>query len=116
RCVELRPREPEIEQLHSVLGQKHVRGLQIAMDDAARVKGRERSENPKSDRYRFRACERPGRQTFREHLSLEQLHHEEQRALVFSDLIYLALVRMIASPRRPRSPPQPLMGIWIGAH
>ena len=83
---ENRPREAEIEQLHAVLGQEHVRRLQIAVHDAAPVQRFERGENPESQRDGFAGRERPAGQATGERLALEQLHRQKRIPVVLADL------------------------------
>ncbi len=48
-----RAREAEVEELHAVRREEHVRRLEIAVDDAARVERRERGQHAEPDRDRL---------------------------------------------------------------
>jgi hypothetical protein len=52
------PRESEIEQLHAVRCEEHVRGFQIAMHEASAMQRLERGQNRQRDLNRFGARQR----------------------------------------------------------
>ena len=107
RSSELRPREAEVEQLHAVRGQEDVRRLEVAMDDAARV---QRGEARRGCRGRSATAseraQRAASQPLGERFALEQLHRDEQPAVVLADLVDLADVRMVDARRGPGLPPE----------
>jgi hypothetical protein len=106
-AVELRPREAEVEQLDAVRRAKHVRRLQIAVHDAARVQRRKRREYLESHRDGFGNIERPALQLIGERLAFEQLHRDEEASGVFADLVDLTDVGMVDAGGRARFAPQP---------
>ena len=108
RAVQLGTGQAEVEQLHAVRRQEHVRRFEVAMDDAARVQRRERGQNLEADRDRLGHVQRTASQLLRQRLTLEQLHGDEQAAGVFADLVNLTDVGMVDAGRRARFTPQPL--------
>ncbi len=87
------------------------------MDDAARVQRRERGQHVETNRDRLGRAQCPAPQSLREDLSLEQLHGDEQLAVVFTDLVDLADVWMIDAGCRPGLTPEPLArGRVVGEH
>ena len=102
-----RARQTEIEQLHAVPREEHVRWLEIAMDDAPRVERRERRQDAEADRQCLRDVERAAFQPLRQRLALEQLHGDVELAALLANLVELADVGMIDAGRRPRLAPEP---------
>ena len=99
-------RQSEIEQLDPMRGQKHVRRLQVAVNESAAVQGRERGQDALRNLHRFGEPQRSGSETLAQRFALEQLHGDEQRAAVLADLVNLADVRMIDAGRRTRLAPE----------
>ena len=97
-------RQTEIENLYrSALGQKNVRRLDVAMNDALRVRGietRRRSESL------FPAAsstgERLTRDAMLQRLALQQLHRDEGAAFVFANFVNRADIWMIQRRGRTR--------------
>ena len=58
RRLRLQPRQAEVEQLHTVGREEHIRGFEIAVDDTPGVQCRKRSENSQFDRQRVGDAER----------------------------------------------------------
>ena len=106
--LQLRTRQAEVEQLHAVRREEHVRRLEVAMNDAARVQRRQRGQDLEADRDGLGDVQRSAPQLLGQRLALEQLHGDEQAAGVFADLVDLADVRMVDARRCPRFTPQPL--------
>ena len=63
--TEVGPRQAEVEQLHAVRREEHVRRLEVAMDDAAGVQRRQRREHAEADRHRLGHAQRPAPQAAR---------------------------------------------------
>ena len=63
---------------------------------------------PSADRDRLGHAERPVAQPLGERLALEQLHGDEELAVVLADLVDLADVRMVDAGRRARLAPEAL--------
>ncbi len=91
----LGPRQAEVEQLDAVRCEEHVRGLEVAMDDPSRVQSRERREHVEADPDRLRDFERTVLQSLVQRFAVEQLHGDEQVALVLADLVDLADVGVV---------------------
>jgi hypothetical protein len=108
RATELRPREPEIQQLHAMHGQEDVGWLQVAMHDAAGVQRREGGQDAERDRHRLRRAEGARPETLRQRFALQELHRDEQAPPVFPDLVDLADVRVIDAGRGPCLAPEAL--------
>ena len=87
-------RQPEIEQLRARLRQHDVAGLQVAMDDAfaMRLVERVRNLNPKLQRLVERQCAL--RQSLGQRLALQVLHDQEVDAVLTTDVVDVADVRM----------------------
>ena len=116
RLFRLGPCDPEVEHLHAVRRQKHVGRLEVAVDDAASVHGRERGEDVEGDRHGLRDAHGPLLKALVERLAFQQLHRDERIiAVVISDVINLADVRMIDARRRARLAPEALArGLVVG--
>ena len=107
RLRQLGPREAEVEELHAMRRDEHVRRLEIAVDDAAGVQRRERRENPEADGHCLSHAHRSATEALRQRLALEELHGDEQLAAFLADFIDLTDVRMIDARGRSRFPPEP---------
>ena len=85
RVVE-RPRDAEVEHLDAAVARdEEVRGLDVAVDDARRVRRGEHVEQLAADRdgHRARAARRPsGSSSWSTDVPVEQLHDEERRAVL----------------------------------
>ena len=106
RFLQLGSRQAEVQQLHAVRGQEHIRGLEIAMNDPARVQRRKGRQDTQADGHGLRGAERPAPEKIGEHLALEQLHGDEQLPVVLADLVDLADVGMIDARRGAGFPPE----------
>ena len=107
-ALQLGPRQAEVEQLHAVRREEHVRRLEVAVDDAARVQRGQRGQHAEADRHRLGDAQRPAPQALGERLALEQLHGDEQLAAVLADLVDLADVRMVDAGRGAGLAPEAL--------
>ena len=105
---ELRPRQPEVEQFNAVRSDEDVGRLQIAVNDAALMQRGQRTQHSESDRQRLGHAQRAAAQLFGERLALEQLHCNEQLALVLPYLVNLADVGMVDARGRPGFAPETL--------
>ena len=116
RRLQLGPREAEVEQLHAVRRQEHVRRLEIAMDDAARVQRRERGQHAEADRHRLArrsaaraAAARPATSPSSSSMAMNSSPR------VLADLVDLADVRMIDAGRGAGLAPEALArGLVVG--
>jgi len=108
RSVDLRARQAEVEQLHAVRREKHVRGLQIAMNDRLRMERGESSEDTEGDRKGVRRAHRAVAQTVRQHFPFEQLHGDEQLTAVLADFVDLTDVGMVDAGGGARFAPEAL--------
>ena len=88
--------------------QKDVRRLEVAMDDAAGVERRERASMSSAIGSAWIDAQRAALQPLGERLALEQLHRDEELAVVFADLVDLADVRMVDAGRGARFAPEAL--------
>jgi hypothetical protein len=89
-----------------VRGEEHVRRLEVAVHDAARVQRGERRQHAERDRYRLRDGQGAAGKALAEGLPLEQLHGDEQLAVILTDVVELADVGMIDARRRARLAPE----------
>ena len=113
--VGARAREAEVEELHPVRREEDVRGLQVAVDDPALVQRLEGGEHPERDREGVGDAERAASQPLRRRLALEELHRDEELALVLADLVELAHVRVVDRGRGAGLPPEPPARRVVGA-
>ena len=103
-----RARQAEVEQLHAVRRQEHVRRLEIAMNHAAGVQRRQRVEDAQAGRDRFGDAQWRALEPLGQRRALEQFHGDEQHAVVFADLVDLTDVRMVDRRGRARLAPEAL--------
>src|SRR5688572_21371512 len=89
-------------------GEKDVRRLQIAVDQAVGVQRLESRERGYRDRDRFVERDRPVFEPRRQRLALEQLHGDVELSVLGSDVVELADVRVVYPGPRPRFAAQPL--------
>ena len=66
---------------------ENVGGLDVAMDDAARVRGVERIGDFGGDLQQLLEMDRPARDAMLQRLAFEEFHHEEGVALIFADIV-----------------------------
>ena len=94
----------EIENLHGAVAEQHdVRRLDVAMNDAARVRGARTTRDLHSDRNRVLEWQPPPLQASRDRLAVVERHREEQLPLVcLANLKDRADVWMIERRRRTR--------------
>ncbi len=78
------------------------------MHDAAGVQRREGGEDVEDDRHGRGRIDRAPPQPIGERLTLEQLHREEQLAVLFADLVNLADVRVAHARGRSSLAPETL--------
>jgi hypothetical protein len=88
-------RQAEVEQLHAMLSQEDVRGLQIAVQQAPGVHGRERVQDRARDRGGFREAHRPADEARGQRFPVEQLHDDEVQAVLLADVVDDADVRVV---------------------
>jgi hypothetical protein len=107
-------RNAEVEQLRAVPGQEDVRGFQVAMQHAAAMQRTQGIEDLEGSFDRTAQWQCPARDPRGERLALEQLHRDEELALVFADFVQLTDVGMADARRRARFAPQPLARFVVG--
>lgn len=105
-------RETKIEHLHvAILAEHDIRGLDIAMDDAGRVRRRARA--PPGNRSRgFPGATTAQSRCVRGESRLDVFRGDETRAVLFADFMDGDDVRVIEPGNRPRlllEPPQPVL-------
>jgi hypothetical protein len=103
-----RPRKTEVEKLDAVPRQENVRGFQVAVYDAADVKGVESAEHLEADRYGVGEWHGATIQARRKRLPVEPLHGDEQLLVGLADLVDLTDVRMIDAGGKASLTPEPL--------
>ena len=108
QLVRGRTRQTEVEQLHAVWRQKHVRRFEIAMNHAAGMQRRQRVEDPQPGRDRLGDAQWRGLEPLGQRRALEQFHGDEQHTAVLADLVDLTDVRMIDRRGRTRLAPEAL--------
>ena len=99
-----RLRQAEVEELHARLRQHHVAGLQVAVNDPLAVRLVQGIGD--LDAAAQRLVERQGTlpETILERFALEQLHHQEVRLVLATDVEERADVRVREPGDRPRLP------------
>src|SRR5687768_10296844 len=90
-----RPRETKVEKLDAMPRQEDVRGFQVAVYDAAAVKGVESAEHLHADTYRFGEWNGAAIQARRQRLAVEPFHCQKELVIGLADLVDLADVRVI---------------------
>jgi hypothetical protein len=78
----------------SALGQEDVRGLDVAMDDALRVRRLQPVGNLNAQFENLIGSHRLARYPMAEGLALQQFHHEEGRAIMLADIVQGTDVRV----------------------
>ena len=91
--------EAEVHEPAAVRGEEEVRGLHVAVDDAGIVQRGEPLEEVEGEVERLAGRQGPAVQARRERLAGQELHDDERLAVVLSDLVDRAQVR-VAHPRR----------------
>jgi hypothetical protein len=102
------PRKAEIEQLHTVRREEHIRWLHVSVHEAAAVQQRQRRQNRRRRLDRLDGRERSTFQTGRERLPLEQLHGDERLTRRFADFVNLTDVWMVHLRERARFSLEPV--------
>ena len=107
-------RQSEVENLGlSTFGEKQIRGLQIAMDDARRVSHIQRVGNLRPKIHQLVDRDWLALDAVLERRAIEILHHDVLAALVFSNVVDGADIGMVECGRRPRLAPEPLQCLRI---
>ena len=116
RVLELGAGQAEVEQLDAMRRDEDVRRLEIAVDDASGMERGQRRQHARADRRRPRHAQRPLDHEVGQGVALEQLHRDEELALVLADLVDLADVGMADAGGRPRLAPEPLARALVARH
>ena len=106
-------RQPEVEQLRAALGQHHVTRLQIAMHHVVSMCRIESVRDLNPDLQRLVDRQRAFLQPVGERLTVEQLHHEERRAVVLSYVMERADMRVRQLRDGSRFPVQPVFELRV---
>jgi hypothetical protein len=107
-------REAEVEELRAALCDHDVAGLQVAMDDAGPMRGRQRVGHLNRDGQRLGDRERAFRNPRLERLAVEILDDEKREALVFADVVERADVRVLERRDQPRLALEALAELRVG--
>ena len=102
--------QAEIQQLDAVARQKHIGGLQVAVNNAEIVQGLECVQHLPRNFQCLGSIQHPGQQTVGERKAIEQLHHQDENFALFEDIVDLADVGMIYAGQRPCFAPKPAAG------
>ena len=109
------PGQPEIEHLQpAARGDHEVGALQIAMDDSAGVRVRDRVSELEGQVRDRREREAPFWHTIGQHAAIKKLHGDERTGLVVAHLMHLTNVRMLQFERVVGLTLQPSRGISTG--
>src|SRR6185295_12493459 len=84
--IDERPRETKVEKLDAVPRQKDVRGFQVAVYNAAAVKGVESAEHLHADTYGVGDWNGAAIQTRRQRLAVEPFHSQKELVIGLADL------------------------------
>ena len=87
QLVRGRTRQTEVEQLHAVWRQKHVRRFEIAMNHATGMQRRQRVEDPQPGGDRLGDAQWRGLEPLGQRRALEQLHGDEQHIAILANLV-----------------------------
>ena len=108
-------RQTEVEHLDEpALGAHQVCALDVAMDDAARVRFVERVGDLDADLDHFAHRQRPARDPRRQQLAVDVLHDDEVGARFFADVVGDGDVRRAEHRRGARFVQQPRAALRIG--
>ena len=95
--------EPEVEDLHVAVRAHHdVVRLDVAMDEAARMRGRERTGDLDADVDGLARRQRPPLQPLAERLALDELGHHVGPAVQFAEVVDDQNMRVVQAGRRTR--------------
>ena len=96
-------RQAEVENLHGAIRpEKHVVGLEVSVDDAARVRGREATRDSERHGEGLVQRKRSRVETLAQALSFQAFRHEERCALVLADVVDRENVGVIERAGRSR--------------
>ncbi len=98
--------EAEIQQLDAVARQKHIGGLQVAVNNAEIVQRLECLQHLPRNLQCLGSVQHAGQQTVGKRKAVEQLHHQNENPSLFEDVVDLADVGMIYASQRPRFAPK----------
>ncbi len=117
-----RARDPEVEQLHlhaagSSLAYEDVLGLEVAVDHLEVMGARQALRDLQSQRGHAPGFDGPLRDVLREGRALQQLHHQEHRAILdLAVVVDLDDVRVRQRRRVLRLAPEPLAQPFVARH
>jgi hypothetical protein len=106
--------EAEVHHLHvTALGHENIRGLDVAMHDALRVRRVEGVGDLDADIDNLGNLEHAAAEAIVERVSLHPLHDDERLALMFTDVVNRADVGVVQPGRRSGLDPKPFNGLPI---
>ena len=106
--------QAEVHHLHvAPLGHENVRGLDIAMHDALRVRGVQRVGDLDPEIDNLVNLEHAAGQSIVERLAFHPFHDDERLALVFADVVDRADVRVVQRGGGSRLDAKPLNGLAV---
>ncbi len=109
--------EPEVEDLEvPVAGQEEVLGLEVAVHDAARVRGGDAAGELQRPAERGRGRRPAGAQPVAQRLAFEQLADQERRALVAAEVVDGEDVGVVERRRGARLALEPLQPLGVPRH
>ena len=97
----------------STLGEKQIRRLQIAMDDARGVRHIERVGNLRPEVHQLVDRQRLALDAILQRRAVEILHHDVLAVFVFANVVDGADIGMVERGRRPRLAPEALQRLRI---
>jgi hypothetical protein len=107
--------EAEVQELDGVLGQEHVRRLQVAVQQPAAVQGAQAVQQLERDPRGLGGRQRSPRQALRERLAFEELHDDVGLARLLADLEDLAHVGVVDPRGGARLAAQALACLLVAA-
>jgi hypothetical protein len=106
-------RQTEVEQLHTVRSEKHVRRLQVPVNDPACMQRRQCGEHRQCNGRGLGYGQGSSEQSRAQSFALQQLHGDEQLAAIFANLVELADVGVVDARRGARFTPESPAGHFI---
>ena len=108
------PREAEVEDLQRAgVGDEHVLGLQVAVNDALLVRGDEAVQDLGGVAEHVGQLQAPGRQLLSQRPALQQLTHDARRAVEQDEVVHREDVRVVQCRGRVRLAMEPVQRVRI---
>ena len=110
-------RQSKVENLGvSALGDKDIRGLDVAVDNTLRVRGIERVGNLDGQTEQNIGFHGPAGDAMLQRYAVEKLHCEKGMAILLPDFVDGADIRMVERRSRPRLALEPRQGLRVFDH